>query len=177
MSEYRELLIGCGHARKKNVWKPDYEEWHERYCMDIDESCQDESDKGFYVWDLEHLPYPFEDNWLDEIHAYEVLEHLGQQGDYKSFFALFTELHRILKPGGIICASVPVWDGSWAWGDPGHRRVINAGTLSFLSQKMYEEYIGKNAMTDYRRVYKADLEVLHTEEKGGFFLFVLEAIK
>ena len=46
------------------------------------------------------------DFW-DEIHAYEVLEHLGQQGDAFSFFAHFSEIYRLLKPGGHLCATVP----------------------------------------------------------------------
>ena len=34
------------------------------------------------VHDLESVPLPFADETFDEIHAYEVLEHTGAQGDH-----------------------------------------------------------------------------------------------
>lgn len=173
----RELLIGCGNNREKLIWKPGTDgKWGERYCLDMDDGCKQEGE-NFCQWDLNELPLPFDDNWFDEIHAYEVLEHVGQQGDYRTFFRQFEEFHRILAPGGIFCATVPMWDSSWAWGDPGHTRVITSGTLTFLSQKKYAEQVGVNPMSDYRRFYKADYDLMHLEEKGERMFFVLSAIK
>lgn len=175
---YRELLMGCGNKRDKIIWRPGADaQWHDLICMDMDEACRKEADESFYVWDLMHLPYPFTQNYFDEIHAYEVLEHMGAQGDYQTFFDQFTEFHRIMKPKGIFCGTVPAWDSIWAWGDPGHTRVINAGTLTFLSQEQYKNQVGRTPMNDYRHVYKADFSLLHLEEKGERILFVLEAIK
>src|SRR3546814_6014455 len=76
---------------------------------------------------------------FDEVHAYEVLEHLGSQGDFRSFFAHFGEIYRALKDGGILFATVPAWDSVWAWADPSHRRVIAPETLVFLDQTQYRE--------------------------------------
>src|SRR5688572_24065546 len=90
------------------------------------------------VWDLESVPWPLEDNTFEEVHAYEVLEHLGQQGDWRSFFAHFGETYRVLKPGGILFATVPMWNSAWAWADPSHTRIITLGTLMFLSQAEYQ---------------------------------------
>jgi SAM-dependent methyltransferase len=165
-----ELLIGCGASREK-VFRPQ-NPWTEIVTLDINPAH-----KPDVVWDLEKLPYPFEDNQFDEIHAYEVLEHIGQQGDYKTFFAQFSELWRILKPGGTLCATVPSWDGMWAWGDPSHKRIINDGTLAFLSQSQYAEQVGKTTMTDFRYLYKADFKIIHTQTDMDRFAFVLEAIK
>ena len=94
---------------------------------------------------------------FDEIHCYECIEHFGKQGDYVSFFAFFSEIHRILKPGGSFYASVPSWDSEWAWGDPGHVRVVTPGSLLFLEQVNYGR--PDNPMTDYRDIYKADFKV------------------
>ena len=166
-----ELLIGCGNTRKKQLSLPDKgHEWQDLVTLDMDPDCKPDVE-----WDLNHIPYPFEDNTFEEIHAYEVLEHYGQQGDWKAFFAHFSEFHRILKPGGMFFGVVPTWDSAWAWGDPGHTRVINTGTLSFLQQEIYERDIGDSAMTDYRHSYKVDFEVEGAQETNGRLCFVLVA--
>ena len=132
---YKELLLGCGHNRKKRL-KPEFakENWQNLITLDINPSCNPD-----VVYDLNKTPWPFEADQFDEIHAYEVLEHLGQQGDYISFFNTFNEIHRILKTGGCLMASTPSWDGIWAWGDPGHTRIISEGSLTFLNRDNYED--------------------------------------
>lgn len=170
-AEYRELLIGCGSNLKKQVHQSGDGDFRNLTTLDIDGSH-----KPDVLHDLNVLPWPFEDNSFDEIHAYEVLEHLGQQGDYKSFFAHFSEIWRILKPSGTIYGSCPMWDSPWAWGDPGHRRVITKNSLIFLSQAEYAQ-VGKTAITDYRSIYKADFEPLAYSENEHTFAFILKAIK
>lgn len=117
------------------------------------------------------------DHLFDEIHAYEVLEHIGMQGDYKTFFAQFTELYRILKPGGLLYATCPSWCSPWAWGDPSHTRVITAGTLAFLSQAEYARQVGITPMSDFRNVYLADFETVYLHEDSETLMFVLRAVK
>lgn len=117
------------------------------------------------------------DSEYDEIHAYEVLEHIGAQGDYKLFFAQFSEFHRILKPDGLLFATVPSWYSPWAWGDPSHTRVITSGTLAFLSQKQYAAQVGVTPMSDFRSLYTADFDTIYQLESADSFLFVLRAIK
>lgn len=117
------------------------------------------------------------DGDYDEIHAYEVLEHIGRQGDYRKFFDQFSEFWRILKPDGFLFATVPLWSSEWAWGDPSHSRVITPGTLVFLSQRQYREQVGKTPMSDFRWCYKADFEVAYCQEDNGSLCFVLQAVK
>lgn len=167
----RELLIGCGSQRIKVV-APGPKEWSNLETLDLNPAH-----KPDHVCDLNQLPYPFKDNRYDEVHAYEVLEHLGTQGDWKFFFDQFSELHRILKPNGFLCASVPVWTSPWAWGDPSHTRVITRGTLAFLSQQEYKNQVGKTAMSDFRFYYKADFIVHFMQETEHSFYFVLKALK
>lgn len=166
-----ELLIGCGNQRKKLLAVNEKKEWTKLTTLDIDETCNPD-----VVWDLNNVPLPFKENEFDEIHAYETLEHIGTQGDYKFFFNQFTDFWRILKPGGLFYATVPKWNTLWSWGDPGHTRIINEGTITFLSQKRYAE-IGKTAMTDYRWCYQADFDFNTVQNTETNFIFVLNAVK
>lgn len=120
---------------------------------------------------------PFTDDEFDELHAYEVLEHIGRQGDAPKLFAQFSEFWRVLEPGGLLCASCPSWASMWAWGDPSHTRIISPGTLVFLSQAEYTKQIGKTAMSDFRHIYRADFEPRLVQDDGQQFFFALEAIK
>lgn len=165
-----ELLIGCGAKRDKR-FNPE-QPW--RSLITLDNNSAHNPD---VIWDLERLPYPFKNEQFAEIHAYEVLEHTGQQGDYKFFFAQFSEFWRILKPMGLLCATTPSWDNKWAWGDPSHKRIINEGSLIFLSQAEYGKQVGVTSMSDYRRIYKANFEMRMAEHREGSFMFMLQAIK
>lgn len=167
-----ELLIGCGRNWEKKIYLPDQRDWKSLVTLDINSDHNPD-----VVWDLQVLPLPFGDNEFDEIHAYEVLEHVGSQGDYKTFFAQFTEFHRILRPGGKFFATVPTPTSPWAWGDPSHTRIFCKEWLTFLRQKSYEEQVGKTSLSDFRYIYKADFEILMAQENGDTFFFILEAVK
>lgn len=165
----KELLIGAGSRREKFIA---FEEvppvFTNLVTLDIDERHGPN-----VVHDLNNIPYPFENEEFDEIHAYEVLEHCGTQGDWKFFFEQFTEFHRILKPNGYLCASVPMWDSEWAWADPGHRRIIAKNSLMFLEQEFYKD-VGKDARTDYRFCYAVDFKVMAMQERTPNLFFVLQ---
>ena len=163
-----ELLLGCGNKKEKQLALPEKEKWNNIVTLDLDPNTEPN-----VIWDLNHLPLPFDDETFEEVHAYDVLEHIGQQGDWRTFFAQFEEFYRILKPGGHFFAITPAWDSLWAWSDPGHSRIITEGTIHFLSQDSYKD-IGKTNMTDYRHVYKSDFEIVHSREENERFCFVLK---
>jgi SAM-dependent methyltransferase len=166
----KELLIGAGVSRVKRLMvQGTGDTFHDLTTLDMNPEVNPD-----VVHDLNQLPLPFGDGAFDEIHAYEVLEHLGQQGDFRSFFALFEEFYRILKPGGLVLATVPAYNSQWAWGDPGHTRIITAGTLVFLSQDEYKKQVGNTSITDYRVCYKGDFVPLYAESNGDTFAFVLK---
>jgi hypothetical protein len=105
------------------------------------------------------------------------LEHTGNQGDHRFFFEQFTELWRILKPGGHLQADVPAWNSIWALGDPSHKRVISEASITFLIQPEYDWQIGKTPMTDFRHIYQADFSLVATRYESEMFFFELVAVK
>lgn len=166
-----ELLIGCGNSRRKKIGLHNLE-WSGLVTIDHDPDCGAD-----IIHDLDEYPWPFEDNQFDEAHAYCVIEHLGRQGDYRSFFALFTELYRILRPGGHFYAIVPSLSSRWLWGDPSHTRAITPEGLVFLSQAEYRAQVGVTPMTDFRWLWKGDFETIAAQDDGDDFKFALKAIK
>ncbi len=168
-----ELLIGCGNRKEKLItFKEIPESWSDDFVtLDFDEDC-----KPDVLHNLNILPLPFNDDRFHEIHAYEVLEHLGSQGDFRAFFNLFEEFYRILKPGGWVIGTCPNWDSVWAFADPGHVRVIAPQTLQFLSQKEYEKQVGKNAFSDYRHCYTGDFDIWAIQESEHNYGYVLRKV-
>ena len=164
----QSLLIGCGNSRDKRI-PTCGKEWGSLTTLDIDEDSNPD-----IVHDLLVYPYPLQDESFNEIHAYEVLEHLWQQGDYEAFFRFFTEIHRLLTKGGVFAASVPDSKSIWAFGDPGHRSLVTAEQMVFLSQRQYRDQVGVTTMTDYRRIWKGDLELIWQNSSGTSLYFTLQ---
>ena len=167
-----EILLGAGSSREKRFGVGGRASWCDLRTLDFNGDHNPD-----VVHDLNVFPYPFEDNSADEIHAYEVVEHLGQQGDFKSFFDFWSEIWRILKPEGIFIGTSPLWSSPWALGDPGHTRVISVECLTFLIQPNYAA-VGKTPMTDYRFCYKADFDLVHSQANGEHtYEYGLRAVK
>lgn len=190
---YRELLLGCGHRREKLMGIPGCPlEWRNLYTLDNNKEC-----KPDFVCDLDdHAPYvtefnrdaegivepdgEFVGNAFDEVHAYEVLEHLGSQGSAFSFFATFSFIWEILKPDGYLFATCPSRFSPWAWGDPSHRRLIQPESLVFLSQDQYKKQCdgpNRTPMSDFRHIYKADFDIVHSADNHETHMFALKAVK
>lgn len=169
---YKELLVGAGSSRVKKLIMNGRNEWSNLVTLDINADHQPD-----VVWSLEDLPLPFANDEFDEIHAYEVLEHTGQQGDYVFFFAQFSEIWRILKPGGFLIGTCPSRNSPWAWGDPSHKRIVQPENFVFLDQTEYVKQVGITPMSDFRYIFQADFERVHQIDDNGTFSFVLKAIK
>ena len=92
----------------------------------------DDNSRLFALASANALELPFADNSFDKVICSEVLEHIP---DYRGALA---EVQRVLKPGGLFCASVPRrWPEKicWALSDDyhqvpgGHIRIFRAGEL------------------------------------------------
>lgn len=199
MSEFRELLIGCGHSRVKKLPSIDGNpNWRglvtlDRYAeCDPDYVCVIGNGLRWDVWSRRYIEgfstvvdeagQYFENASFDEVHAYEVLEHLGSQGSALAFFAHFTEIWRILKPGGHLYATVPSRFSGWLWGDPSHRRAILPESLTFLDQTQYTLQLDcapdrRTSISDFRHLYKADFKPVIIQDNRETFAFVLQAVK
>lgn len=166
----KELLIGCGHSRDKRLGIEVHGEWANLVTMDM--SAHVDPD---VIHNLDVFPYPFDDCEFDEIHAYEVLEHCGSQGDFRYFFKQFREFYRILKPGGTMMITSPNWNGKWAWGDPGHTRIIGFEQLIYLDRSVIEQNRkDKTSMTDYGDLWQGDLRIIMGNTEGDAARWILQ---
>ena len=160
----RALLLGAGNNRALKMGVGLEPVPTDVVTLDMDPATHPD-----IVWDLDYHPWPVDDNLFDQVHAYEVLEHLGRQGDWRGFFDDFAEIYRILKPGGYLVFSCPLPDSVWAWSDPGHTRIVSLESLTFLDQDSYAQ-VGTTPMTDYRGYWKGDLKLVgHQKTEHNLF--------
>jgi SAM-dependent methyltransferase len=163
MRRKQYLLLGCGNKRDRRLSTTGSEGWDGQLTTcDHDAACGAD-----VLHDLETFPYPFKDDFYDEVHLYEVLEHIVTQGDFRTFFKVFSELHRVLKKGGLICLAVPTWNDGTAFCDPGHKAVFHPSVFTYLDQDVYPREIGKTARTDYRWCWQGDLQIVHCEDTNS----------
>lgn len=168
-----ELLIGCGSSRQKRMTADGTNTFENLTTLDYNADHNPD-----VVWDLMHPDVlPFEENSFDEIHAYEVLEHLGQQGDFHRFFKQFSVFWKVLRPGGHLLATCPSRHSPWAWGDPSHTRIMQPEQLVFLHQPCYTQQVGVTPMSDFRFIYKEDFDIILNQDDGNSFSFILKAVK
>lgn len=168
----KQLSVGGGNKKETKSLRLDINDdfkFKNLTTLDIDPRCNPD-----ILWDLREFPYPIKDEEFDEIHAYEVLEHIAMQGDWEHFFREFNEYWRILKPGGHFFASVPDKESVWLWADPGHKRVIFKETLKFLEYDRYAKEIGKTNLTDYRHVMRCNWEIVWYSETTTNLYFILK---
>lgn len=118
----RKLNIGCGTDIKKG--------W-----INLDKS---NLIKGVDVThDLDEYPWPFPNNYFDEVYAQDVIEHL------KDLFKTMQEIHRISKNGATVRIIVPYWHSSAAF-YPHHHYFFNIDSMKFFTEtnRSYDSYPG-----------------------------------
>jgi SAM-dependent methyltransferase len=99
-------------------------------CKQISQSCG--IDRQSYpgvdvVTDLEG-PLPIDDDAFDHIFAIHVLEHI------RDLVGLMNELHRILRPSGVLHVLTPYWHHVNAIADPTHVRFMDIQSFKYFCQ-------------------------------------------
>ena len=81
-------------------------------------------------------PLPLPDKSYDAVYAFNILEHLPD------LVSVLGELHRIVRPGGIIVVLVPHFSSSSAFIDPTHRRGFSYRTFDYFVEgtSMFQDF-------------------------------------
>lgn len=171
-------MLGAGHSLvARRLMAPTSAPEFETKWLTVDHNPKARPDQ---VFDLERLEkgfsLPFPENSFDEIHAYEILEHFGRQGDFQGFFSTFKAFWKALKPGGLLLGTSPSQKSPWLWGDPGHTRVISENALGFLRKSHYEQ-LGQTASSDYRSFIEPYWwELDHSKDDEKTYTFALRKV-
>lgn len=93
---------------------------------------------------------PYMDNSVDEIWAFDFLEHIPAD----KVIAVMEDIYRVLKPGGRFETLTPSTDGRGAFQDPTHRSFWNRNSWFYYS------------IPEYKKLYgiKANFEIISSEE-------------
>ena len=69
---------------------------------------------------------PFDENSVDEVRSSHCFEHLD------NLVALMEDIHRMLKPGGLLTFTVPHVSNIEFFRDPTHKRPFTLGTMDYF---------------------------------------------
>ena len=86
------------------------------------------------VMDLNRIPYPFPPNSFSLVEARHVLEHLHD------VFGVMREIHRILKPGGVVRIWVPHFSRGMTHAD--HKRCFDLSFPYYFKPEFLGGYCG-----------------------------------
>lgn len=134
------------------------------------------------VHDLKKFPYPFKKNSADKIYLYQVLEHFDPDRRLK----VLREIHRILKPGGILDLRVPHVFSVGSFQDPTHRSFFTYFTIDYLTNNHFFSYYGEknvsfellyrgtgiNLFKDFTKLNR--FNILLNQIASGFLQFLLK---
>ncbi len=110
------LNLGCGSQPIKGAINVDIQQTH-----DVDE-----------VVDLNQTPWKWENNSIDGIYMYHVLEH------FEDIVKIIKECHRVLKKGGFLYLAVPHSSAAGSIGCMGHYRTFSYHTFNdYLCRDFY----------------------------------------
>lgn len=113
------LNLGCGQTYIKDAINVDFFETGTGYC-----------DK---IVDLNKLPWPWEDNSVDEIYMLHIIEHF----DSDMMIKILKEAHRILKVNGLLHIQCPHFSSMLSLTCIDHKKAFSITTFDFLEVNNY----------------------------------------
>ena len=109
-----------------------------------------------YLLDISKDNLPFDDNTIDEVNAFHILEHIGE-----GFFHLIKEIYRVCEDGAIINIEVPHHRHDEFFGDPTHCRPFTVDTFRLFSKKYNQWHIDHfGSSTGFGMKCNVDFEVI-----------------
>ena len=104
------------------------------------------SDSSFSLASANALALPFPDGCFDKVICSEVLEHIP---DYRG---ALLEIQRVLRPGGLFCASVPRhWPERVCWSFSSEYHKVPGGHLRIFNGDALRAQIEEIGMCHYHR--------------------------
>jgi SAM-dependent methyltransferase len=87
------------------------------------------------IHDLNVFPWPLEADSFDKVLMLNIIEHLDDT------IKTLKEVHRILKPGGIVHIETCYWNYKHSFSDPQHKHFFTENTWEFFTGKRKPYYI------------------------------------
>ena len=116
-----KLNMGCGYHKRAGYLN-----------VDVAPACRPD-----LVCDLESLPWPWDDDSVDQVVFNHSLEHIGQ--DPRIFLGMMKELYRVCKDDARIEINVPHPRHDDFINDPTHVRIITPGMLVLFDRESNDE--------------------------------------
>jgi len=111
----KNLNIGCGELPFPS-------------CINVDRRKTETAD---IIHDLEVLPWPFANERFERVYAYDILEHLAD------VVKTMEEIHRVLKPGGVVEIRTCAWDQEQSYTDPTHKHWFTLNSFDFFDSTTF----------------------------------------
>ncbi|MBI1817186.1 MAG: class I SAM-dependent methyltransferase [Deltaproteobacteria bacterium] len=80
------------------------------------------------VADADRPPLPFRDDTFDEVNASHIIEHVQSLPDFMG------EIHRVARPGALVCIATPHFSWIASWTDPTHRWHLSTRTFMYFTE-------------------------------------------